>query len=78
MTKRGEGVLLHGEHEPKIVGYLVIGGEHYEVIGRKVSEVRTDLKVWKNDVGATEAQGDLFDEHDQHSGQSGERKCDLV
>jgi hypothetical protein len=73
--KRGKGVLLFGNHEPRITGYLIVNGEEYQIIGRKITEVRTELSLHGADDETQEVQGDLFDEN---TSQSGERKRDLV
>jgi hypothetical protein len=67
--KRGKGVLMEGE---MISGYLIIGDQHYEVYGKRVSDIQTHFHVVHTELAS---QGDLFDEQ---SSQSGERKCNLV
>lgn len=70
---KGKGVLLFDSKEPKISGYLIIGNAHYQIVGQRINEIRTNLDVRR--VGDAGQQEDLFDEQ---SGASGERKCDLV
>lgn len=65
------GVLLFDEQEPKISGYLILGNDHYQIIGQRMSAIRTNLILKK--IAATEQQADMFDDR---SSQSGERKCD--
>ena len=71
MTKHGRGVLLFDTQEPKISGYLIIGGKHYQIVGERVSDIRTNLHIRK--TGDTDEQTDMFDDR---SGPSGARKCD--
>lgn len=76
MTKKeNRGVLLFDKVEPKISGYLIIGDDHYQIIGQKVSDIRTNLTIKKIAETADEKQTDLFD---GRSSQSGARKCDLA
>jgi hypothetical protein len=70
--KRGEGAILYGD-DGELTGYLVLGGEEYEIRGRRISKIRTHIDL-RQIVDETK-QGDLFDEN---SSQSGERKRDLV
>jgi hypothetical protein len=71
--KRGRGVLLTSKHEPKITGYLIIGNDHYEIIGQRMSAIRTNLEL--RHTGETETRGDLSD---GSSSDAGERKRGLV
>jgi len=63
------GVLFFDDKEPKIQGYLIIGKDHYQIIGQKISDIRTNLKI--NKVSEPEQQGDMFD---GRSSDAGERK----
>jgi hypothetical protein len=65
MGKRGRGVLLFDSREPKISGYLIIGNAHYEIVGQRMSDIRTHLHVRK--TGETAKQEDLFDENPRKS-----------
>jgi hypothetical protein len=60
-AKRGRGVLLFDKVEPKISGYLIIGNEHYQIVGERMSDIRTHLDL-RQTGEATSMQGDLFDE----------------
>jgi hypothetical protein len=73
MTKTGRGVLLHDTVEPKISGYLIIGNSHYEIVGQRINDIRTNLHIRK--TGETQRQGDLFDEK---PGAAGDGQRDLV
>ena len=74
MPKRdNRGVLLFDNKEPKISGYLIIGDDHYQIVGEKISDIRTNLTVKK--IAAEEEQTDMFNDR---SGESGARKCDLA
>ena len=74
MTKENRGVLLFDDREPKISGYLIIGNEHYQIFGERVSDIRTNLTIKKN-AEKKPVQPDIFDDR---SSQSGERKRDLT
>lgn len=65
----GRGVLLFDDNEPKISGYLIIGDVHYQIVGERMSAIRTNLHIRK--TGETEVQEDLFDEN---SGPASDRK----
>jgi hypothetical protein len=68
------GVLFFDDKEPKIQGYLIIGNDHYQIVGHKVSDIRTNLKIDK--IGATsQEQGDMFD---GRSSGDGEERSDQV
>lgn len=72
MTKRGKGVIFHGDkNDPVITGYLILGDDHYQIIGERVSDIRTNLHI--RQTVKTEIQEDLFDEP---SSAAGQRKCD--
>lgn len=74
MTKKeNRGVLLFDSKEPKISGYLIIGDDHYEIYGQRMSDIRTNLTIKK--TSETAEQTDMFDDR---SGESGARKCDLA
>lgn len=66
------GVLLFDDKEPKIHGYLILGNDHYQIVGEKISDIRTNLHIRKIVEAAT--QEDMFD----GSSQAGQRKCDSV
>jgi hypothetical protein len=59
MSKRGDGVILYGDGEPDITGYLIIGNKHYAITGTRVTKLRTHIKVVED--GDTSEQKDLFD-----------------
>lgn len=63
------GVLFFDDKEPKIQGYLIIGKDHYQIVGQKISEIRMNLMI--NKVSEDKEQGDMFD---GRSGEAGERK----
>jgi hypothetical protein len=63
----GKGALIFDGME--VTGYLIVGGVHYEIMGKRMSEVRAHLHVTE----ISEQQEDLFD---GRSGASGERKRD--
>ena len=67
----GRGVLLFDDKEPKISGYLILGDVHYQIVGQRVSPIRTNLHLRK--TGETEQQEDMFDEPSQ----SGDGQRDL-
>lgn len=73
MIKNDRGVLLYGDNEPKITGYLIIGKDHYELIGHKVSDIRTNLTIRKI-IDEDAEQTDMFDDRSE---QSGDRKRDI-
>ena len=62
----GRGVLLFDDKEPKISGYLILGDVHYQIVGQRVSRIRTNLHLRK--TGETEQQEDMFDEPSQSGG----------
>ncbi|MEH2525826.1 MULTISPECIES: hypothetical protein [unclassified Bradyrhizobium] len=55
--KPTKGVLFFSDREPHITGYLVIGNEHFELVGWHSTKIRADLSVKKTG----ERQEDLFD-----------------
>lgn len=71
--KHGRGVILHDSKEPMITGYLIIGDKHYQIVGERMSDIRTNLDI--RETFDTEVQEDLFDEN---TSRSGERKCTSV
>jgi hypothetical protein len=73
MTDDGKGVLLFDDKEPKIHGYLILGNDHYQIVGKKISDIRTNLHLRK--VVESDAQKDMFDDRPS---EAGARKCDLV
>jgi hypothetical protein len=60
------GELYFSDHEPRVIGHLMVGNTHYEIVGLRRSEVRTDLTGHRIEL----KQGDLFsdgsDERKQH------------
>lgn len=72
MSKHGRGVLMFDSKEPKISGYLIIGNKHYQIVGERVSDIRTNLHIRKTGDRET-TQEEMFDDR---SSTSGERKCD--
>ena len=66
MTDRG--VLLFDDKEPKVSGYLIIDGKHYQVVGEKISDIRTNLHFRKMSEGDPAMQGDMFDERSSEAG----------
>lgn len=74
--KRGKGVIMQGDkNDPLITGYLILGDEHYQIVGERMSKIRTHLHL-REVTEKDRRQKDLF--NDEHSGTSGERKRDLV
>jgi hypothetical protein len=71
MSDDDRGVLLFDPKEPKIHGYLILEGKHYQIVGQKISDIRTNLHLRK--ISEPDEQEDMFDDR---SSQSGERKCD--
>jgi hypothetical protein len=53
-----KGALYFYEGEPHIIGYLVIGKDHYELVGVRRSKIRTDIAAKKMQPQQT----DLFDD----------------
>jgi hypothetical protein len=60
MSEQYKGVLLFDQLEPKIHGYLILGNDHYQIVGEKISDIRTNLHIRK--IVETTAQEDMFDE----------------
>jgi hypothetical protein len=54
------GALFFWKDEPHITGYLVIGKDHYELVGVRRSDIRTDFKGRK--TSPDEVQAELFDD----------------
>lgn len=44
MTKP-QGALFFWKDEPHVTGYLIIGGERYELAGVRKNDIRTDFEV---------------------------------
>jgi hypothetical protein len=63
--------LLTDDKEPKISGYLIIGDQHYQIVGQRISNIRTNLFV--KHAGEMDTQADMFDDRSQPS----DSKCDL-
>lgn len=61
MSDEGKGVMLFDNREPKISGYLIIGNAHYQIVGERISDIRTNLTVKKIFEDNPE-QKDMFDE----------------
>jgi hypothetical protein len=53
------GSLFCFDKEPEVFGFLVIGGDRYELVGVKRSNIRTDIEGRKIIV---EQQTDMFDD----------------
>jgi len=53
-----KGALFFYKDEPHIIGFFTINGEHYELVGVKRSNIRTDLKGRRIDI----PQGNMFDD----------------
>lgn len=69
------GVLLFDSKEPKIAGYLIIGKDHYQIFGQRVSDIRMNLTI-KKIVDGEPVQPDMFEgTADAASGPS-ESECD--
>jgi hypothetical protein len=60
-----KGAIFFWEDEPFITGYLIIGKDHYELVGVKRSKIRADLTGHKIEP---EPQADIFDERSGDSG----------
>jgi hypothetical protein len=54
-----KGALFMWHDEPHITGFMVIGGEEYELVGVRRSKVRVDLHGRKKDIPR---QADMFDD----------------
>ena len=54
------GALFFWKDEPHVTGYLVIGDEHFELVGVRRSAIKTEFRGRKNEP--REKQGDLFNE----------------
>jgi hypothetical protein len=65
------GALFFWTDEPHVTGYMTIGGEHYELVGVKRSDIRTDFKGQKIEP---DEQRDMFDDD---GSRSGDRKRNL-
>ena len=74
MTKHGRGVLMFDDKEPKISGYLIIGNKHYQIVGERISDIRTNLHIRKTGETDDDEQEDMFDDRSQ---QAGERKQNI-
>lgn len=37
------GALYFSDHEPRVIGHLEIGGEHFEIAGIRRTDTRTDI-----------------------------------
>lgn len=62
MTERGKGVIMQGgKDDPLITGYLILGDEHYQIVGQRMSKIRTHLQLHKI-ADKDRRQKDLFDE----------------
>jgi hypothetical protein len=48
------GSLFFSDEEPRIIGHMIIGGAHYELVGIRRSDVRTDLTGHKVNGGKDE------------------------
>jgi hypothetical protein len=57
-----EGVLYFSKDPPEIIGHLVIGGVHYEIVGVPASAIRADIKARRRD--GKEVQLDLIEDID--------------
>ena len=55
-----KGALFFWKDEPHVTGYLVIGDEHFELVGVRRSAIKTEFRGRKN--APREQQGDLFSE----------------
>jgi hypothetical protein len=44
-----KGALLFSKEHPQVTGYLVIDGEHYEIVGWKPSPTRAEITVRRID-----------------------------
>jgi hypothetical protein len=53
------GAIFFWKDEPNITGYLTIGRDHYELVGVKRSNIRTDFRGRK--ITPEGAQTDIFD-----------------
>jgi hypothetical protein len=66
----GKGALIFNGID--VTGYLVVNGVHYEIVGKRMSDIRTHLQATKT-FEEQFVQQDFFDERPSTSGQ---RKCD--
>jgi hypothetical protein len=59
------GAIFFWKDEPHITGYMVFGKDHYELVGVRRSEIRTDFEGRKI---VPEVQSDMFDERSGDGG----------
>jgi hypothetical protein len=57
-----QGAIFFWKDEPQITGYLVIGDEHFELVGVRRSDIKTEFRGRQNKKPPSEQQGDLFNE----------------
>jgi hypothetical protein len=57
-----QGAIFFWKDEPHITGYLVIGDEHFELVGVRRSAIKTEFRGRQNKKLPHEQQGDLFNE----------------
>jgi hypothetical protein len=74
MTKDITFSLYFSDHEPRIIGHVIFGDDHYQIVGIRRSSVRADLTAHRVRQPSAQ-QGDLFDDN---SSASGARKRDLL
>ncbi|MBR0741191.1 hypothetical protein JQ581_30090 [Bradyrhizobium liaoningense] len=60
-----EGVLYFSQHPPEIIGQLTIAGINYEIIGRRHSEIKAEIKARVRGP----VQTDLFEDSDNEGDQ---------
>jgi hypothetical protein len=65
MSKHGRGVLMFDAKEPHIHGYLVIGKRHYQVTGKRMSDIRVELDIRR--TSDDDDQVDMFDDRKENS-----------
>lgn len=73
--REDRGVLLFDSKEPKISGYLIIGNDHYQIVGQRISDIRMNLTI-KKIVEGEPVQADMFEGTADASSGSGQSECD--
>lgn len=73
--KEDRGVLLFDDKEPKISGYLIIGSDHYQIFGQRISNIRMNLTI-KKIIDGEPVQTDMFEGKADASSRPSESECD--
>jgi hypothetical protein len=73
------GALFFSKEEPQITGYLVIGGQHFEIVGWRPSPIRAEISakpVGEASKGRDAEQPDHKNGSSDNPGRAGARECD--